>query len=260
MKRILITIFLILFLSFPAYVFSGSFKVVPIKLFLDNSTRTEVLKITNDSEEKVTVQLDAKEWSQDKEGEDRYELTGDIVFFPKIITLDKGEERIVRVGYQGKPGAQERTYRLFLQELPVRKPEETTLMFALRLGVPIFIKPLKEIKGMAIEKVELSEGSLKVRVKNSGNIHFIVSKIKAKGIDSSGAEVFSKEIGGWYVLSGISRTFFIDIPREECLKASVIEVSAEVENFKMEGKLDMDKAQCVEKAVSQKGQEKNIQE
>jgi fimbrial chaperone protein len=244
-RKFIIRLLTVLFFFLPAYALAGSFKVVPIKLFLDARTKTSVLKVTNDGTEKVTVQLDAKEWSQDEVGKDRYEETKDIIFFPKIADIEKGEERIIRVGYRGKKtAATERTYRLFVQELPVAKPGEMVLKLALRFGIPIFIKPLKEASERAIEKVELKEGRVLVTVKNNGNNHFVVSKIKAVGLDGSGGEVFSRDTGGWYVLAGVSKRYAVDIPEQECLKASVINVAVEVERTSMDAHVDVDSAQC----------------
>jgi fimbrial chaperone protein len=181
--------------------------------------------VTNEGGEKVTVQLDAREWRQDESGEDVYEETRDIVFFPKMADIDKGEERIVRVGYQGQRAlSREKTYRLFLQELPVTRPGELALKFALRMGIPIFIKPQKETMEWTIGGVGLSEGSLTVRVKNSGNSHFIVSKISAIGLDDSGKAVFSREMRGWYALAGASKPFAMPVSREECLRTKAIKV------------------------------------
>ncbi|HEY5599971.1 MAG TPA: fimbria/pilus periplasmic chaperone, partial [Candidatus Manganitrophaceae bacterium] len=184
-------LFLILLISlFPRPLYAGSFKVVPIKLFLDAKTKTSAVTVTNNSNEKVTLQLEALEWSQNEKGEDFYAPTKEILFFPKIFSLEKNEEKIVRVGYQGPPsGGREKTYRLYFEELPVSKPGETAIKMALRIGVPIFITPLKELKEKAIENMEFYEGRLRVKIKNGGNRHFIVGALHATGLDLSGAEV-----------------------------------------------------------------------
>jgi fimbrial chaperone protein len=234
---------LVIFLLFPANSIAGSFKVVPIKLSLDARTKTAVLKITNEGTEKVTVQLDVKEWNQDDKGIDRYNPTKDIIFFPEIVSIDKGEEWIIRIGYQGKSGAREKTYRLLVQELPLERPGKMALRFALRFSVPIFIKPQEETKKKAIEKLELKGGRLLVRVKNSGYSHFMVSKIKARGLDES-KDLFSTEMRGWYVLAGVSKIYALDIPEGECMKASLIKVEVEVEKTSMDARVDVDRAQC----------------
>ncbi len=225
--------------------YAGSLKVIPTKLFLSAGKKTEVLKVSNEGDEKVTVQVEAMKWVQGEGGKDVYEPTGDIVFFPKIITVEKGKELLLRVGSKDRKATdKELAYRVFLQEIPVSRPGESQLRLALRLSIPVFIKPSKEVKEWAIEKAELSEGMLLIKIRNGGNSHITVGKMKAKGVDASNQEVFQKEEAGWYVLPGVTRTFGIKIPGKECLKSSAIMVIAEVGESKKEAKLDVDKALC----------------
>lgn len=232
------------FLFTFSHALAGSFKVVPIKVYLDAKAKTTVVKVTNDSDEKVTVQLDAKAWAQGPDGRDVYTDTKDIIFFPKIADIKPGEERIIRVGYKGKPSATERTYRLFIQELPVTKPGEIALKFALRFAVPVFIAPPTEKTDRSIAGVELKDGSVNVRVKNNGNKHFIVSKIKAAGHKGSGKEVFNTETGGWYVLAGVTKSYSVDVPEAECKKSKTIKVSVEVGKESMSSELKVASALC----------------
>jgi len=251
--------FVLFFLILPSPAVAGSFKAVPVRLFFDVGTKATVLRVTNEGGEKVTVQLDAREWRQDESGEDVYEETRDIVFFPKMADIDKGEERIIRVGYQGQRAlSSEKTYRLFLQELPVTRPGEMALKFALRMGIPIFIKPQKENIEWTIGGVGLSEGSLSVRVRNSGNSHFIVGKISATGIDDSGKAVFSREMRGWYALAGASKPFAMAVSREECMDAKAIKVAVEVEKAGKEATLAVVKSMCAMKQEGSKDVGKEV--
>jgi len=235
-------------LLLPALALAGSFTAVPVKLTIDSRSKTEVLRIMNDGNEKVTVQLEAKAWSQDETGQDVYADTKDIVFFPKIADIEKGEERIIRIGYQGeKAPSTEKTYRLYLAELPVTSPGELALKFALRLGIPIFVSPRKENREWAVDKVGISEESLRVSINNSGNTHAVVSKIMATGLDASGKEVFSRNISGWYVLAGVSKPFAVDVSRQECLSVRTINVTAEAGKIVRDTTLNVDRTMCTPK-------------
>jgi fimbrial chaperone protein len=209
LNRAIVIILSILPLLLPGSALAGSFKVVPVRLSFDARSKSAVVKITNEGEEKVTVQLDAKTWSQDDAGVDLFEETADILFFPRMATIEKGEERIIRVGYQGKPTTGEQTYRLFIHELPVVIPGEMAIKFALTMSIPIFISPHKEISDWRIEEVGLADESLKVKVRNSGNSHLVVSNIKASGLDDSGADAFSRTVSGWYSLPGSTRLYIL---------------------------------------------------
>ena len=241
-------------LFLPHLAKAGSFKVIPVKLFLDAGSKTAVIRISNLDDDSLTVQLNAKKWMQDKNGLDQYEDTRDIVFFPKIVTIDREEERIIRIGYQGKmKTASEQTYRLFLEELPVIKPGEMALKFALTMGVPIFIKPTKEINRPSIGSLTFSGGLLNVEIKNGGNKHFIVGDIVATGLSGQGREVFKTTGKGWYVLAGMAKVFKVNIPEPDCKKAYKLGVTVEVDKTLMRGDLVLDKTQCTNKKKDEKG-------
>ena len=241
-----ITLYTVLFFLFvPALSSAGNFRVSPVRLQFDPGTKTGVVRVTNNGDESVTVQLNTKKWTQSESGVEEYNKTEDIVYFPKIVTIGREEERIIRVGYKGKKNiASEKTYRLYLEELPVIKPGEMALKFALTMGVPIFISPAKEIEKPSIENLSFSNGTLAVKVRNDGNIHFIVGAITASGLDGKGREVFKTTQNGWYVLAGAKKTFQVNIPEPECQKAYKLDVTVEAKKTLMRGELILDKTQC----------------
>lgn len=243
--------FLSLLFLWTALSFAGSFQVMPPKVTMDFKKGAKAsLTVTNKGEEKVAVQVDVVEWTQDPNGNEVYKPTKDIAFFPKIFSLEPNKDAIVRLGWPGKQPEGEKTYRVFLRELPVSKPGQTAVRTAIQITLPVFIPGMKETKTPAeIEKTELVNGTLIVKVKNSGNTHIMASKIKAVGLDESGEEAFRKEITGWYVLSGISRVFPVEIPSEGCLKAKIIKVTVEDENSKTEASLKTDAVMCAPKKI-----------
>lgn len=209
----------------PVSAVAGSFRAVPIKIFFDGKTKTAAIEVINDGQENLTIQIEVSKWDQDNEGNDVYEPTRDLIFFPKILNLAPGEEKIIRLGYEGKRDAKaEGTYRLFLHELPVSKPGEVEVKIAIKMGLPVFIKPAKDVQITTIEGTDMSEGILNVRLINSGNSHYITNRITARGIGKTGEEVFSKELTGWYVLAGRKRTYSIEIPGSECRMSERIDI------------------------------------
>jgi fimbrial chaperone protein len=249
-KFLIVPVFLFSFVSLS---YAGSIKVVPTKVFLGGGKKAEVLKVINEGDDKVTVQVEAMKWTEDESGVDKYEPTEDIVFFPKIFTVEKGKEWLLRIGAKSqKPETKEASYRVFLQEIPVSKPGGSQLTMALRLSVPVFIKPVREVRSWELVNAELSKESLLIRVKNTGNSHISVSRMKAAGLDSSGKEIFKTEEAGWYVLPGVTRTFGMKIPGKECRDASVIRVTAEVGEASKDTKVDVDKSLCPKDAEKPK--------
>src|SRR4030042_401109 len=112
---------------------------------------------------------------------DQYVETHDIIFFPRMMTLEKKEEKILRAGIKIPATTKEKTYRLFIEEIPgPRKAEGVNVAIAIRFGVPIFVKPFKDDAKGVIEKIELSKGVLNVHVKNAGNVHLIIHSVNIK--------------------------------------------------------------------------------
>ena len=78
--------------------YSSEWRVAPIRLDFDKGTKSGVITVSNDSAEKVHLQIKAAEWIQDAEGKDKYSDTSDLIYFPKIMILDKNEEKVLRTG------------------------------------------------------------------------------------------------------------------------------------------------------------------
>jgi len=237
---------LLLILISPPVSFSAEWRVTPIRLDLGKGAKSGVITVINEGEGKLHVQMKAYEWTQDAEGKDQYAETNDIIFFPKIMVFEKKEERILRAGIKMPAITKEKTYRLFIEEIPgPKKAEGVQVAIAIRFGVPIFVKPLKEEAKGEIEKIEMSKGNLNIIVKNTGNVHFIIKSIILKGKTPKEEEKLSRELSGWYLLSGASRLYTTSIPEEICNDLKKIDIQVKTDKFTLEGKLDVDKALCI---------------
>jgi fimbrial chaperone protein len=241
-----LSIFLLTIILFPSYSFAGEWRVTPIRIELDKNAKSGVVTIVNEGTEKLNVQMKAFEWTQDAEGKDVYTETEDIIFFPKIMTIEKQEERILRAGIKIPAVAKEKTYRLFVEEIPEpKKSEGVNIAIAIRFGVPIFVKPLKvEAKG-EVQKVELTKGVVSAAVKNTGNVHFMINSVSVRGKNDKGEEIFVKDINGWYLLSDASRIYSAEVPQEICKDLSKIDVQVVTDKLHLDGKADVDKTMCL---------------
>lgn len=227
----------------PAY--SGEFRVTPIRLELDKNAKSGVFSVMNEGNTDISLQVSAREWTQDESGKDVYTETQDIVFFPKIMTLKAGEERVIRVGMKGQPPNREKTYRLFIEEIPEpRKAEGARVNIAIRFAPPIFVRPVSVVSDAAVESVSLSHGRLTAVIKNMGNIHITISSVLIKGADAAGKEMFSKEIAGWHLLSGASRAYSADIPADICRKLSSIDIEVKTDTISIHGKKNVQQEMC----------------
>lgn len=232
-------------LLLPLHVLAGEWRVSPVRLDMGAEAKSGVISIVNEGADKFQVQMKAFVWSQDSEGKDQYTETSDIVFFPKFMLFDKPEERLLRAGIRMPATVTEKTYRLFIEEIPEpKKADSTAIAIAIRFGIPIFVKPLKEDSKGEISSISLNNGNLKVGVKNSGNVHFIINGVFLKGRNAKGEELFTRKLDGWYLLNGVSRNYTTDIPEAVCANLTNLDIEVKTNRFNLDGKLNVDKTKC----------------
>lgn len=207
----------------PAASIAGLFSISPIRLDLDRQNKTDSITVSNDeAERKIEMQAKLVEWTQDAKGNDIYVESNDLVFFPRIFSIDKQDQRIVRVGLKVPATATEKSYRLFIEELPP-PPEPgkqgAQILFVLRFGVPVFVRPDKEQFAGSIEALEAAPAAATVIIRNSGNQNFQIQSLKVK----SGAG-YEKEIVGGYVLAGATKHVTAQFPPELCRKLGKVQI------------------------------------
>ncbi len=237
---------LLLLFFLPAAAAAGDWRVTPIRLDLGRDAKSGVITVINESDGRLQVQMTAMEWTQDAEGKDRYEKTEDLLFFPRMMIFDKKEEKILRVGIRVPASVREKTYRLFIEEIPgPRKDQEGTgIAIAIRFGVPIFVHPLKEEPRGAVGPLALSDGTLRIPVANSGNVHFVIQSILVKGKNAKGDEILSKELRGWYLLAGASRVYEAPVPLGVCAELAEVAVDVKTDKFPLHGQMVADRSMC----------------
>ncbi|MBN1382720.1 MAG: molecular chaperone [Deltaproteobacteria bacterium] len=225
---------------------AASFDIKPIRIFLDEKVRLEKLIIKNVSDTKFPIQIKAYEWSQNQKGEDVYSETRDIITFPKILSIDKGQEKIIRIGTNVRPAKIEKTYRIYVEEMPVPDKDNsgTKIRLFMKVGIPVFINPVKIDNRPEIEDMEVVNGKLKVTVINKGNTHFVVTGVAVRGANDEGKELFARDIGGWYLLSGTQKIYETDIPPEACGAISNLRVVLKTSKATVEKNIIMAKDMC----------------
>ncbi len=240
---------IILLLLLPVTAFSGQWRVAPARVFLDRTAKSSVITVINEGEEKVNLQCKAMEWTQDPAGKDIYKESNDLVFFPRILLLEKGEQKIIRAGIKMPATTREKTYRLFIEEIPQPKKitaDSAQLTVAIRFGVPFFIRPLKEELAGELSAVGVEKGMVSATVKNAGNTHFRITEITVKGANGKGEETFASKLDGWYLLAGADRIHSTPIPAGKCDATKRIDITVSTDTkIILNGHLNVEKGQCL---------------
>lgn len=227
---------------------AGEFVVTPVGLDLGGAARSGAITVRNDGQEKLGFELEAMEWRQDAEGKDQYVPTNELVFYPKIMSVEPGQEGLVRVGIRTPLVQTEKTYRLFIQELPgtAKRPDEARAQvnFLIRFGAPIFVGPVKPQDSLAVDNLAISKGTATFSAHNTGNRHQVVQGVSLKGVDRSGGEVYSLTLADRYLLAGTTKAFSAAIPRADCTRIASLSVEVRTDKLSTVRKLDVDPTMC----------------
>lgn len=189
---------------------ASSLQVSPTRVEINGEQRIVALNIRNGGGEMASVQLELMAWSQ-KDGEDHYEPSSELLATPPIFNVPAGSQQIVRVGLRRPPDAQsELAYRLFVQELPPPLKEGFQgLQMVVRLSLPVFVAPAATPASHQLrwQASLLNPNELQLRVSNGGNGRAQVSDLY---LDFGGEQI--KPGNMRYVLPGASREWRIVAP------------------------------------------------
>lgn len=229
-------------LALPA--FAGNFGVAPTRLDFDKGTRSATVEVSSEDEQKLNFQVRLFEWTQTPEGRDEYRESQDLIWFPQIFTVSPKEKRIVRVGLKGAgpQPAVEKTYRLFIEEIPQPSAAASgaEVKVVLRFGVPLFVAPAVPKRAAAIDSVQAAKGKVVVRVRNEGT-----QSVKFESVRVRREASLVAEAQGWYVLAGTTRSFEIPLDPARCpAPGSSLEVVATAEGASLKQAFASSPALC----------------
>lgn len=209
---------------------AGNFQVQPTRL--DLARRGAPTELTVSNRGHLAARFEAKVflWKQDEHGAMQLEPTKEIVVYPTLFTIAPGAKRSVRVAATSGQAAAERSYRIFVEELPAlrttaQRDAVTAVAVRTRIGVPIFVAPSRaEIRGVV--ESGASAGVVRVKLHNQGTVHVKVTGLRVIAKDSEGNVVFDQQQSSWYVLAGGIRRYELTMPAGACQRTSRLFIEA----------------------------------
>jgi fimbrial chaperone protein len=226
-----------------APVAAATFTVEPTQIFLSERTSSVLLTLRNDSKETLRFELSAFRWTQSPAGEIQLEPTDEVVFFPALLTLAPGESRRVRVGHATNPDVREKTYRIFVEELPPLTQQTGGIRVLTKMGIPIFLKPAKESATATLTGLGQQDGRLRFTLLNDGTVHFVPKEIRVRGFRDS-ATAFENRLEGWYVLAGGRRDFEMAFPEADCSRVTSVVVDVQFGSDRLQERLQTPNGVC----------------
>jgi fimbrial chaperone protein len=223
-----------------------NFSVDPLLLSLGDGINSAVLTITNSSPREVRFEIKAFTWDQTPDGQSALTDTKDIVVFPPLITVKPKMIQRVRVGTTAKAGATERAFRLMIEELPsaTAPPTANTVAVRTRIGVPVFIEPVKIARSGTIGNVQITNRSITVPLQNTGNVHAMVDSVSVRGMAGPDEVVWEQEAQGWYVLAGKTRQWSYQFRPRECSPVKFVEIEVVAHDRVLTRRAEMPAGAC----------------
>ena len=233
----------------PVAASASSYIVNPTRVYLNANASSGLLTLKNESDQPLRMQVKAHQWAQGLDGEIQLSPTDDLIVFPALLTLKPGEERRIRVATAVPFGAVEKTYRIYVEELPpttVEKSEGASVKILTRMGVPVFVQPAKPQAAAVVRDLRLSHGRVTFQLANTGNSHFLPSSVVVRGFTASGVSVADWPANGWYVLAGTARSFSMALDAPACGRVGSLLVEVTVGETVLKSPLTTPGGACAE--------------
>lgn len=195
-------------LLLPVGAHAGSFAVTPIRVDFAPNVRTSAITVVNSDTRPLGFQVKLLRWTQNAKGEDVYEESKDLTYFPRLMTLDPEARRVIRLGTQGSAPDVEASYRLAIEEMPgPRDPTSgSAVAVQVRFAVPVFLAPKQAKVTTEVLGLARQGAALKFTLANRGNQH-----VKLEDLSLVRGTTVLGTAAGWYVLAGAQREFSIEI-------------------------------------------------
>ena len=205
---------------------AGALSISPVRITLASGTTSGLMTIRNESPDPVRLQLSLHTWQENPDGNMQLAPTEDLVVFPGLLQLKPNESRKVRIGLPVQQDvAVEKTYRLFLEELPgVSKLDHNQVRVLARIGVPIFLQPREPKPGWAPTVSHPDGQGFLLQLKNTGNVHLILQEVTVRGLGPKDQTIFDQTLTGGYLLADSVRTHTIKIPLSDRSKLTACRI------------------------------------
>lgn len=199
---------------------AASLHVAPVRIALTGARPVASLTLGNGEDEEVAIQVEVLAWSQ-RDGQDHYAPTRDVLVNPSIFRVPGRGQQIVRMGLQvTTPADEERSYRVFFQQLPrdQAQPADAAgsagarLQTLLRIGVPLFVPAAASRQSLhwnLLPAAGQEGGTHRLWLDNRGTDHLQLTEVRLR--QEGGAELLRKALS-WYVLPGRSASIALDLP------------------------------------------------
>lgn len=204
---------------------AGAFSITPVRIYMQVKDRAVALTLINEGDTELGLQAELFDWKQNFDGSDVLNATEDVVLSPPIIKLAPRGRQVVRLALLNRTsGAEQRTYRLIVREVPELTPPQGNVIqipIALALSIPVFVNTGTAQRALHCELDRRRDNaSLDLRCANQGKAYTQIREVR---LTQAGAELARLETGA-YILPGAQKTLAIALDKPVATGATRIEL------------------------------------
>lgn len=221
-------LFLLLTFSLPTW----SFRLSPMNstFLIDKSEKAKIFRISNDSDEKIAVQVTLAKRIMDEAGKETTPEVEDFLVFPSQIILPPKSKRSVKVQWLNKfPVKGEHAYRIIAEQLPIelskekQKNQKGNLKILLKYVGALYVSNTSFSPKINVESSKVvaiaKKNMLELLIHNQGNAHQVLKDVtivvkQGKQKISLSTEQELTGLMGENVLAGQKRRFTITCPKQ----------------------------------------------
>lgn len=225
---------------------AGEFGVTPLRVDLDNASRNGVITVNNDGDKPLRVNMKLMKWTQSENGDDKYADSDVLLFFPRAMTIDAMDKRVVRIGLKVPiAGTQqtEQAYRLFIEEAPPDEtdPKKNQVQFRFRFAIPVFVAPSERNVDIKLESLTVDKSKLSAVVVNNGT-----ETVRFDNLRISADPDWEQSSGGQYHMPATRRRYDLDIPATECRGGRKLKLVLKSEKATLEREITLTPENCAQ--------------
>jgi fimbrial chaperone protein len=230
-----------------AGVYAAGFSIDRTRVELTPRAASALVRLRNESTEPLRLQISAFAWTQRPDGQMDLQPTDDVIFFPALLTLTPGQDRPIRIGTSAAFVPVERSYRVFIEELPPeqRPAADQGVRVLTRMGIPVFLAPTTARAEAVVRELQLSKGTFSFTLANTGTVHFVPDTVQLTASDASGRQILERALRGWYVLPGGMRVFTLTFDAPDCQSVRSLQVHVQVGAAALKERLETPSGACV---------------
>jgi fimbrial chaperone protein len=211
-------------LSCAAVATAASLTISPLRIDLDQRTRSGILTVANAADQPVNVVVGGYRWEQTGDAPQTLGDAPELAVYPKSFTLAPHESRPIRVALLQSAGTSERAYRILITELlpPNSATDGVMLRVQEQLSIPAFSAAQTPTIALHVVGARVGDRGVTFAVRNDGSKHAFIGRADVELLDAHATVLARVGVDGWYVLAGAVQRYGTTIAAGVCARVATL--------------------------------------